>query len=313
MIRFSFCGLANSMKFGFFYYVLVASSRSLSYVITPHNSDEGDFVTSEIHQEGSDDLSLPTDQPNTIDQTNQFSNLIATGPIDVSTPVNQPDQPNSDNLSDGSDSVIQPDQSSSVNQFDGSSVTTQPGDLNTMSYGYAGPVKTIQIWDGPSGGVQELSYYTTPDGSAIIHGDIVWGPESDLLAQQVNDADFSLKPRAYSIPVNIGWPNGEIIYKYDSDDGEAAVSNSINKAIAVWLTGAPYLKFTKTQPNSAKPAHGILTIYTQSCVGVSSFVGYEGQPKMQMQRGCEHPTEGKYYGPVTQDGIIHEFGHVLGE
>ena len=305
------------MKFRFLYSVLVASSRSLNYVISPYSSDEGtvsNLVTSEIQQDGSDDHSLPTDQTNTIGQTNQFSDLVATSQIDRSNPVNQPDQPNSDNQYDGSDWVIQPDQSSSVNQFDGSSVTTQSGDLNAMSYGYAGPVKTIQIWGGPSRGVQEISYYATPDGSAIIHGDIVWGPESDLLAQQVNsDADFPLRPRAYSIPANTGWPNGEIIYKYDSDDGEAAVSDSINRALAVWLGGAPYLKFTKTHPNSAEPAHGILTIYTQSCVGVSSFVGYEGKPKMQMQRGCEHPTEGKYYGPVTQDGIIHEFGHVLGE
>lgn len=337
MIRDSVSKPASSMRFKYIYHVLFATSLSLSYVITPESTNGGNidvYETSNIQQDSLGSLSSPNDQSNSIGQTSQSSDLVATGQFDGLNPVGQPDVPGdlspptdqpsttgqNSQISDllvasefnGLNSVDQPDESGSVNQPDESSITTQAEDSDDIPYLYSGPLETIQVWDGISGGLRELSYHTTPDGSAIINGDIVWGPESDLLAQAVDsDANSPLNTRAFSIPAHSGWPNAEIKYKYDSDDGEAIMSNSINAAIAAWLNGAPYLKFTQVHPNSAEPAEAILTIYTGVCAGQSCYVGYKHKPKMQMQRDCTDRT--KSWGRAALEGIIHEFGHSLGE
>lgn len=43
-----------------------------------------------------------------------------------------------------------------------------------------------------------------------------------------------LQRRAYSVTSSAGWPNAEVKYKFDSDDGEDILSDLMTEAIRHW-------------------------------------------------------------------------------
>lgn len=165
-------------------------------------------------------------------------------------------------------------------------------------------VNLLRIQDGQ--GAREVAYFTTPDGYAVINGDVIYGPVENLLAREIgDDSEIGIDARAFSIPKG-AWPKGVITYKFDSDVGEQAMGGIVKTAISRWMNVAPYLTFTQVKPNSPTFSTTILTISTLPCSGSNAVVRGWGQKDqvMHLQRSCKN-------GASTVDAS-HEFGHVLG-
>lgn len=123
----------------------------------------------------------------------------------------------------------------------------------------------------------------------------------------------ALQRRAYSITSSAGWPNAEVKYKFDSDDGEDILSDLMTEAIRHWHNGAPYLTFTQVGPNSAEEQSDVVTIHTAPCIGTSASVGFQSPelPYIKFQRTCEDPSAG-VQGLQSVDYMVHDLGHILG-
>ena len=266
-----------------------------------------EFETSNVQQDEWDKVFPPTDQPEELNSSGMFNDFIT-----ASLP-----QPNG--KADGSSVNDGLTGNGELNVNDGSSTSEKTAIRNDGIYSNAGPLKTIQVRDEIEG-VREISYYITPEGYAVINGDVIWGLEKDLLAHQVGeDGNSALQRRAFSIPPSKAWPNAEIKYKWHDDSGETALAETFEWAIGMWHDRAKYLKFTQIRPNSPTLMEGVLTILTQPCIGSSSMVGKglgepgEKMPNMQLQRGCDKPGSSDDGGITLPGIVVHELGHALGE
>jgi hypothetical protein len=155
-------------------------------------------------------------------------------------------------------------------------------------------------------GLRNVSYWVASSGLAIIDGDVVYGTEEELLANEFNETALVVEKRAFSGPG--GWPAATVTFKYESDAAESAISSVVNAAIAVWTATASYLTFTQLA-NSDALDPGVITISANDCDGCHANRGFDASRglKMNLQQACS--STGEFCGV---DEAVHEFGHVLG-
>lgn len=228
----------------------------------------------------------------------------------VSDTNDQPEGSITDNETGDSNTGLSTQSSEIGNQPGGSITDNETGDFDDSLSTQASEIFPIRIQD--QHGVRDVAYSKTPDGYAIIDSDVVYGGVDEILVSQVSD-DFEsgLNARAFSIRAAAGWPNGVILYKYDSVLGERAMSGIVKVAINRWLAKAPYLTFKKVWPNSPNLDMNVLTISTMPCTGSNANVGFHHKPLiMHLQRACSDPN---FFFPGAVTDATHEFGHVLGQ
>ncbi|KAH8683000.1 hypothetical protein BGZ60DRAFT_524342 [Tricladium varicosporioides] len=157
-------------------------------------------------------------------------------------------------------------------------------------------------------GHRNISYWLSPDGNAVVDGDVIYGTEKELLLNRVKQNDpQTLQQRAFS--TSASWPGGIVTWKFDSTATETQWLAHVTAAIGIWTapTAAPYLTFRRL-PNDARDQAGILTIKNTICGGCNAHVGFSStSPRtMNLQPSC--PGQGS----CSTGNIVHEFGHVLG-
>ena len=161
-------------------------------------------------------------------------------------------------------------------------------------------------------GERDVAYYLTPQGQAIIDGDIRLGTEADLLARKVSNTSSnstSLINRSFSTFLQFAWPNSVVFYKYDSDATQNRLKPTVDAAIARWRNAAPYLVFQPVR-NDAVPIGGVLLIRESDC-GCHCNVGYDASAGhiMNLDQGLNPLCK----GGCGIDEATHEFGHALGK
>ena len=135
-------------------------------------------------------------------------------------------------------------------------------------------------------------------------GDVVLGTEADL--EKVRVTNEQHQARAFSIFDGLQkWPNGNLIYKFESQAVQTALGPRVDSAIARWTAPnqAPWMKFTRKTPGVAE--NGVLQITSVVNGGCNSVTGYStGKLSMNLE-----PNDGGC--PVEE--IAHEIGHALGK
>lgn len=174
-------------------------------------------------------------------------------------------------------------------------------------------------------GVRNVSYYVTSTGHAVIDGDVLYGTEEELLQNSLGNR-ATVRVRSVSIRSDMRWDNGNVIYKYTSNEVETKVKSIFEGAIQRWSTAAPYLRFTKLA-NGNVSSSGVIIIMANDCDGCHSSVGVmTSDMRMNLQQACNsvgtYPSTKKdLFIPYLQtsvstcgtDEATHELGHALGK
>ncbi|KAK4120247.1 hypothetical protein N657DRAFT_636707 [Parathielavia appendiculata] len=77
-------------------------------------------------------------------------------------------------------------------------------------------LKTVEVCDKVYGH-RNVSYLLTPNGLAVIDGDVIYGTEQELLAKQPKNgsSQCALDPRTFSVRQDSAWPGRIIRYKLE--------------------------------------------------------------------------------------------------
>jgi hypothetical protein len=159
-------------------------------------------------------------------------------------------------------------------------------------------VRAVTIYDS-TWGLRNVSYYTTPDGLAIIEGDIIYGTEADLLAAAHAAANLASDQHIQKARgPGAFFPNATIRFAYESAETEKILKERVTYAIANWRHMAPYLIFEELPIGTAKhEKHVVEFRHGPGCV---AHVGYGDWPGINLGPGCGDRQ------------TAHEIGHVLG-
>ena len=153
---------------------------------------------------------------------------------------------------------------------------------------------------------RDVTYWTTPDGTAIVDGDIAYGSEAELLAARSGAAKRGLEERSFFM--GLKWTGGVINYRYYDAATAAKLQPHVDEAIRRWRSGAPFLQFNRL-PDGNKGGFGILNIVGVDCGGCWSHVGMRLMGNIM---NLQQPST-KCPGWCYADEATHEFGHLLGE
>ena len=163
-----------------------------------------------------------------------------------------------------------------------------------VSSGYVEPSGPQALSLGESDNSQQISWFFTPNGFAVVDGDIIYGRIEDFNRAVVNitynsESDLNtagatasattnataparrrniIPPahhavkRANSVfPGSSGlWPDGNILYRYADQETENSLSLYTDAAANIWQEAVPCLNFTKV-PNGVGGSDPIVTIY----------------------------------------------------
>ena len=157
-----------------------------------------------------------------------------------------------------------------------------------VSSGYVAPSGPQALSLGESDNAQQTSWFFTPNGFAVMDGDIIYGriedfnravinitynSESDLNTAGAN-ATAPARRRSIISPAYHGvkransvfpgssglWPDGNILYRYADQETENSLSFYTEAAANIWQEVVPCLNFTK-MPNGVGGSDPIVTIY----------------------------------------------------
>ncbi|KAF2676408.1 zincin [Lentithecium fluviatile CBS 122367] len=157
----------------------------------------------------------------------------------------------------------------------------------------------------PEGTTQTVSYFTSVNDKAIIHGDVIFGSEADILAAAVNNTDENVTKRAYSIwpwEFSRKWPLGMILYQYEDATTAAGRGPKFEAAIKRWTNMLPFLSFVK-YPDGDVNQPGVLMVRAIEDSTTYSYIGYVPYPEVQL---------GRPDLPETDYWYTHSIGHTLG-
>ena len=167
-------------------------------------------------------------------------------------------------------------------------------------------MKSVRIRDDVHG-ERDVAYWVTPDGYAIIDGDVIFGTEEELLSRIVNGHEPPHN-RARAFTQYNPWPSATVKYNYEDATAESVLKYVVDPAIELWKNKTGYLNFIHVT-NSATPQNGVVTIKKTICGGCNANIGYSDKPlAMNLQQGC-----GLSGGSCGVPEAVHEFGHVLGK
>ena len=165
-------------------------------------------------------------------------------------------------------------------------------------------------------GNREVSVWYTPQGYAVIDGDIIFGNKKDIEAKTVQsfpEKTTTHEERSFSIYTDErAWPNSVVTWRYDSLLTRAYLATGFDPivpgAIARWQNNAPYLTFNQL-PDGNDYRPGVLTITTSACGGCVASIGYNANAPTFMNLQPPSST----CAQCKIDQATHEFGHALGK
>jgi hypothetical protein len=160
-------------------------------------------------------------------------------------------------------------------------------------------VRAVTIFDSTYG-LRNLSYYTTPDGLAIIDGDIIYGTESDLLTAAHAAANLA-SDQQITTPRDESsfFPNATIRYAYESPETREVLRERMEFAVTAWKQFAPYLTFQELPIGTAKREKHVVQV-RRGHGGCLATRGFTDWPTLTLGKGCGYRA------------ATHELGHVLG-
>ncbi|KAF7509762.1 hypothetical protein GJ744_007457 [Endocarpon pusillum] len=212
-------------------------------------------------------------------------------------------------------------------------ILNPPGNVSSGYVEPSGP-QALAFTSSVSDNAQQISWFFTPNGFAVVDSDIIYGRIEDFNRAVINitynsESDLntagasanataparrrSVVPpaphavkRANSVfPGSSGlWPDGNILYRYADQATEDALSFYTEGAINAWQEAVPCLNFTKL-PNGVDGSDPIVTIYANIpnqgyCLASLGFSPFGTFMSLDTGGGCGVPE------------LIHEWGHILG-
>lgn len=210
-------------------------------------------------------------------------------------------------------------------------ILVPPGNVSS---GYVEPSGPQALSFSVSDNAQQTSWFYTPNGFAVVDGDIIYGRFEDFNQAVINitynsESDLntagatatanataparrrSIIPQAHH-PVKRAnsvfpgsselWPDGNIPYRYADQESEDSLSFYTEAATNAWQEAVPCLNFTKL-PNGVGGSDPIVTIYANIpnqgyCLASLGFSPFGTFMSLDTGGGCGVPE------------LIHEWGEV---
>ncbi|KAL8717021.1 MAG: hypothetical protein Q9225_005699 [Loekoesia sp. 1 TL-2023] len=212
--------------------------------------------------------------------------------------------------------------------FTGAQILNPPANVSS---GYVRPSGPQALSIGQPDTAQQVSWFFTPNGLAVVDGDIIYGriedfnralinttynSESDLNTASANGTaptrrhiispiHYAVKRANSVFPESSGlWPEGQISYRYADQQTEDSLSFWTEAATRVWQEAVPCLNFTKLS-NGVGGSDSIVTIYANTpnqgyCLASLGYSPFGTFMSLDTGGACGIPE------------MIHEWGHILG-
>lgn len=147
---------------------------------------------------------------------------------------------------------------------------------------------------------RRVSYYLV-DGIAIVDGDVIFGPEEELLRMS-RGGGGKRSLSLFESQRGRMWPNGVIRYKWESQEAKDGRGYNFSIATQRWINMLPFLKFQDTGDIDPTLVEDVITLRAttgrRSCNSPIGKTSYADANYIQLDDDCG--GAGTY---------THELGH----